>query len=181
MASESFRAARAQAQREERRAKRRTRREQRLDAAPPYRASIRQALEARGSLTAAEMRTLCRDLCGTPDDPNFLEALKSLQDHGIVVFSSRSLRYVAQSEEDSRAALTVMVRRSRRVSQGGRCDKCRTVTTLLWEYCDSSLGRPALVCSTCKPIVMDASFGPVDVMDTARVKTSAFETKRRRH
>jgi hypothetical protein len=65
-------------------------------------------------------------------------------------------------------------------SQNRCCDECHTRgEKKLWRYSRSNQGTICL-CSRCKRIVLDRSFGPIDAQDVA-LEGGAFETNPRRH
>lgn len=76
--------------------------------------------------------------------------------------------------------IILAVRRGTRVSERTCCDECGIEEKPIWRYSKSNLGVVYL-CSRCKRIVFDRSFGSLDAMNTRRVVTGQFESNRRKY
>jgi hypothetical protein len=74
--------------------------------------------------------------------------------------------------------LILVSQRGTKVTRTARCSECGYSASTLWRYSESNRGVVYL-CSSCRPIVFDRSFGEVDAIDRAWI--SAFETNPRKH
>lgn len=75
-------------------------------------------------------------------------------------------------------SVILISRRGKRVDERRRCNECRDIRPLLWEYPESNCGS-VLICSLCKSVVFDRSFGSIDALDKAL--PGNFESNPRRH
>jgi hypothetical protein len=69
-------------------------------------------------------------------------------------------------------------KRGKRIGDSKHCSECHGLFDVVWRYAKSNMGVVYL-CSSCKPIVFDRSFGPADAMNRAWI--SSFESNRRKH
>ena len=93
--------------------------------------------------------------------------------------SSRRKAVRTSSEARRRPAFKLISKRSSKLLDGGTCANCKKSYPLLWRYAESTIGSLNL-CTDCKPLLLDFSFGKMDALDHA-VTGGGFEQNRRRH
>lgn len=77
-----------------------------------------------------------------------------------------------------RLKLRLESKRGRQVGCG-HCANCGRFELSLWRYNKSTIG-PANLCTACKNLALDRSFGKIDALDRSEAG-GRFEGSRRRH
>lgn len=83
------------------------------------------------------------------------------------------------NEPENINILYLKSKRGLRIEELEQCDECKMGTKPVWRYSESNKGV-IFLCSSCKPLVLERSFGKVDALNTA-FSGGKFEGNRRKH
>jgi hypothetical protein len=84
-----------------------------------------------------------------------------------------------RERDDSMSPLQLASKRGRRLEGLRKCDECRLRAVVTWRYGSTNRGEIHL-CSVCRPVVYERSFGRGDALDVA-MSGGQWEANRRKH
>ncbi|MFC1666052.1 hypothetical protein ACFL17_10605 [Pseudomonadota bacterium] len=91
----------------------------------------------------------------------------------------RNLSRHTKRVHDIRDPLRLLSRRGKRMDQTQKCKVCDKTKAPVWRYSKSTRGE-VYICVSCKPMLLDFSFGRKDALDYAKLG-GGFETNRRKY